>query len=443
MSRPAPTPGPARASRSEGAPADGGSTAGTAADAPTTDATPAGRGSTATGDGGSWRATAGRRLRAWRFWLVVAVIAVVAVAVTVALRGVGADRGSLSPDNPAPGGARAAAQILRGQGVTVDRADDLPQALDRAAGAGPAGTLLLDDRSGILSAEQLTRLADRTRDAGTRVVLLQPGLRVLTAFADDVTLGGVVSDASTDRALSADCAVPAVRAAREVDRTGRLYRGPVTCLRNTGGDTTGQAAGVYVESARGRVVVLGGTDTLSNDRLAARGNAALMLHTLGARPTLTWYQPGVRDLQASDRGRTLADVTPPWVTPLAVWLLVVAVLAMLWRGRRDGPLVTEPLPVVVQAAETTRGRARLYQDADAAEHAAATLRAATLVRLGERLRLGHAPTADAIVAATAAATGRAVPDVAHLLTGPLPTRTADLLSFTTALTDLEKEAFPR
>ncbi|OMH35295.1 hypothetical protein BGP79_02320 [Tersicoccus sp. Bi-70] len=394
-----------------------------------------------TGDGVTWRTTAVRRLRAWRFWLVVAAIAVALVTVTVLLRGTGTDRGSLSPDNPAPEGARAASRILQAQGVTVTRADHLDAALDRAGSTGGDGTLLLDDRNGILSTRQLDRLADRARTAGTRVVLLQPDLRILTALADGVRLGGVVSDPSTDRALSADCAVPAVRAAREVDRTGRLYRGPVTCLRNRADSTAD--GGVYVQSDGGRIVVLGGAQTLSNDRLAAHGNAALMLHTLGARPQLTWYQPTVRDLEATDQSRTLADVTPPWVTPVSAWLLFTAVLAMLWRGRRDGPLVREPLPVVVQAAETSRGRARLYQDAGAAEHAAATLRAATLVRLGEHLRLGHAPAAEAIVEATATATGRTVPDVARLLTGELPTRTADLLSYTTALTDLETEALRR
>ncbi|MEH0111048.1 DUF4350 domain-containing protein [Tersicoccus sp. MR15.9] len=393
-----------------------------------------------TGDGATWRTTAAGWLRTWRFWLVVGLIALVLVTIGVALRGAGADRGSLSPDNPAPDGARAAARILQGQGVTVTRATDLGQALDRASATGSTGTLFLDDRATILSPGQLERLADRARAAGNRVVLLQPDLRILTAMTTDVRLGGVVSDPSTGRALTADCAVPAVRAAREVDRTGRLYRGPVTCLR-TSADTA--AGGVYVESDGGRIVVLGGTDTLSNDRLAAHGNAALVLHTLGARPQLTWYQPTVRDLEASGRTRTIADVTPPWVTPLATWLLVVAVLAMIWRGRRDGPLVREPLPVVVQAGETTLGRARLYQDAGAAEHAAATLRAATLVRLAEHLHLGHAPAAEAVVEATASATGRTVPDVARLLTGTLPTRAADLLSFTTALTDLETEALRR
>ena len=66
----------------------------------------------------------------------------------------------------------------------------------------------------------------------------------------------------------------------------------------------------------------------------------------------------------------------------------VAVLAMLWRGRRLGPLAAEPLPVVVRSAETAEGRARLYQDGRSLDRAAATLRAAALTRLSARLRLG-------------------------------------------------------
>ena len=60
---------------------------------------------------------------------------------------------------------------------------------------------------------------------------------------------------------------------------------------------------------------------------------------------------------------------------------------MLWRGRRLGRLVPEPLPVVVRAVETTEGRARMYRRSRAHGRAAATLRAATLARLRDRTGL--------------------------------------------------------
>ena len=45
-------------------------------------------------------------------------------------------------------------------------------------------------------------------------------------------------------------------------------------------------------------------------------------------------------------------------------------LLALWRARRLGPVVAEPLPVVVRAAETVEGRARLYRRGGARGQAA-------------------------------------------------------------------------
>src|SRR5699024_1873045 len=71
-------------------------------------------------------------------------------------------------------------------------------------------------------------------------------------------------------------------------------------------------------------------------------------------------------------------------------------------GRRMGPLAVEPLPVIVPAAETVRGRSALLQRAGARAEALSDLRAAALVRLGRRLALPpDAPAAE--VAARAAA----------------------------------------
>ena len=119
----------------------------------------------------------------------------------------------------------------------------------------------------------------------------------------------------------------------------------------------------------------------------------------------------------------------------ALWLLAVAVLAtMLWRGRRFGPLVVEPLPVVVKAVESTRGRGRLYARVRDRSHAAGILRAATGRRLAGRLRLGATTDPAVLVGAVARATGRDQADVHDLLSGrPVPddaalTRLADDLA---------------
>ena len=47
----------------------------------------------------------------------------------------------------------------------------------------------------------------------------------------------------------------------------------------------------------------------------------------------------------------------------------------VWRGRRLGPIMTEPLPVTVRAAETVEGHGRLYHRLNARDRAANALRA--------------------------------------------------------------------
>ena len=146
---------------------------------------------------------------------------------------------------------------------------------------------------------------------------------------------------------------------------------------------------------------------ISNGRLDEHGNAALALRTLGSSDHLVWYLPGIADVTTADAPKTLDELAPPWVAFLGPWLALVAVLAMVWRGRRLGPLVFEPLPVVVKAVETAEGRARLYHDAHAVDRAADNLRAGTLVRLARVLRLGPDAESTAIVDAAARHLGRA------------------------------------
>ena len=96
-------------------------------------------------------------------------------------------------------------------------------------------------------------------------------------------------------------------------------------------------------------------------RSPSEGNAALALNLLGAHRTLIWYLPTLDDL-ASGEPPTIAELTPPLGHARSLLLLVlVALAAAFWRGRRFGPLVVENLPVVVRASETMEGRARLYE----------------------------------------------------------------------------------
>jgi hypothetical protein len=116
---------------------------------------------------------------------------------------------------------------------------------------------------------------------------------------------------------------------------------------------------------------------------------------------------------------------------------------MLWRGRRLGPLVVEPLPVTVKAVESTQGRGRLYRHVRDREHAAAILRHATAARLLAHLRLPGSTGTDQLVRAVAATTARDPREVHALLVArPVPHDRA-LTHLATDLAELEKEVHDR
>jgi hypothetical protein len=108
-------------------------------------------------------------------------------------------------------------------------------------------------------------------------------------------------------------------------------------------------------------------------------------------------------------------------------IALAVLLLTLWRARRLGPPVTEPLPVTVRSAETVLGRGRLYQRARARGPALDILRAATRARLAALLKLPPGADAAAVAAAVAARTGRDPAELEELLAGPAPEDDEDLV----------------
>jgi hypothetical protein len=187
---------------------------------------------------------------------------------------------------------------------------------------------------------------------------------------------------------------------------------------------------------------VGGTGLLTNDAVDRADNAAVALRLLGQHDRLVWYVPDRRDVAAGDAGSLRAQL-PAWLFP-GLWLVAAAVLAtLLWRGRRLGPLVVEPLPVVVRAIEATRGRGRLYRRVRDRSHVAGILRAATSRRLTVLLRLSPGTPTDALVTALGRATARdegALRDLLETRTVPDDRALAQLAD---DLTALEKEVAHR
>lgn len=316
-------------------------------------------------------------------------------------------QGLLDPEAAGTNGARAVATILEEQGVDVTVVRGAEQ-LEREMGDGDDTTLVITDTSPLADAD-LSDLLDAADD----VVLVDPWTRdIRLAFGGD--LAGI-----GDGTVGPGCDLPDARRAGAVT-IGTGFDVPSTANRCY---PVGDGFGVVAEDrGDGRLVAIDGTAVMINERLATAGNAALALNLLGRHDSLVWYVPDYGDSDEFAPPPSFAELTPPWVTPVMVLLLLSGVAAAVWRGRRLGPLVAENLPVTVRAGETTAGRARLYARSGDATHAADQLRIGALRRMARLLGLG--PAASALEIADAVA-GRLGADRAVirgiLITDPSPT----------------------
>jgi hypothetical protein len=136
---------------------------------------------------------------------------------------------------------------------------------------------------------------------------------------------------------------------------------------------------------------------------------------------------------------TDSPTLPPGFELAAFVALVVAVFLALWQGRRFGPVITENLPVVVKASETSLGRARLYRSVGARGRAAAALRAGTATRLAARLGISSSSHSEPLIAAIAHASRTPESEIRELLFGAAPMNDLELTALAGRLTALESE----
>ncbi|WP_088316815.1 DUF4350 domain-containing protein [Kineosporia sp. R_H_3] len=342
--------------------------------------------------------------------------ALVLVALVGALTTPRTTTGDLEPTSASPDGARAVAQILQRQGIGVETVRTSRQVAERSSALRT--TVVVHPE--LLGPEQLDRVAATPGP----LVLVDPDLPALERLAPFAEAAGVVEARGAEPA----CSQPSVTAAGSARAGGSLYRlsddarqaSAVLCYPAPGGSDRGS---LVLGTENGRtVVVVGQADVLRNSHLAdADGTAALALRLLGTRAGVVWYVPDPAELSTSDEAPTLSELVPRGVRYVAWQLLLVAVLAMVWRGRRLGRLVTEPLPVVVRSTETQEGRARLYRRAKAYGRAAATLRTAALRRLARRLDVPADASPATVVALAAQASGLAQTALTATFLGPAPT----------------------
>lgn len=364
------------------------------------------------------------RWRRHRSTLAIVAALLAALALVVLTQGPVTRGAGLDPDNPGPDGAQAVARVLDAQGVDVRitrTADDFDQVeLD-------ADTLVVVTSSSDLGASTTQRLLARVAVSDAGLVVVDPTPALLTELGVD----GDLARAEVGEGVRGDCLDPTyddlllvVDGAQSLPSSG--------CFDD--------ALSVEVAPGRPDVTLLGAGQLLTNDQVLRGDNAAIALRLLGPDDRLVWYVASADD-QVADDGVSISSLLPPWIGPGLAVVLFSTLLLVLWRGRRLGPLASEPLPVVVKAIETTRSRGRLYRRSGDRGHAAQTLRSATRVRAAVRLRLGAGTDEATVVREIARHTGRSESDISGLIatTATAPGSDRDLITLANALAALEEE----
>jgi hypothetical protein len=365
--------------------------------------------------------TAFRRLR-WVAGILVAVSLVGLAMVVVVGR---ANRQQADdPRSSTATGAGALGALLTAEGVEIRVTDEVADAVDRP---GPDRALV------VANADRLAEVdAQRLLTAGYgRVVLLRPTGSALDRFGVEAE-----SRSSTRATLPPSCPADAAEQAGPVvledARSAYAATGPAefSCYPFAAGGhaylRVGTAAGPTVD------LVAGG---ISNADLDQAGNAAFGMNVFGAQTDVTWLM--ARSQSAG------TDTGPPGLLP-AWWPIALAQAAVafgilaVWRGRRLGPIMTEPLPVTVRAAETVEGHGRLYHRLNAYDRAASALRTGVVGRLSRAY--GHADDPLALSAVLARRTGLDPVQVRRMLVDARPTTDADLVNLARDLDRLEQEA---
>ena len=284
----------------------------------------------------------------------------------------------------------------------------------------------------VANADRLSEAeAQRLLTAGYgRVILLRPSSAALVRF-------GVRADTrpAPDQVVPPSCPVAAAEQAGSIvlddARAGYAATGPAefACYpladRSHAYLRVGTAAGTTVELVGGGI---------GNEDLDQPGNAAFGMNVFGGQAAVTWLMAR----SGSPDGPPAPSLLPPW-WPIAVAQAAVAFLvAAVWRGRRLGPIMTEPLPVTVRAAETVEGHGRLYHRLNAYDRAANALRAGVVGRLSPAY--GHADDPLALSAVLADRTGLDPVRVRRMLVDAHPATDDDLVDLARDLDRLEQEA---
>jgi hypothetical protein len=359
----------------------------------------------------------------WRSVRLPAVLVLIAIALVTLLAAIGTTPNSvaLDPRNAAPNGTRALATLLVDRGVAVSVATTLPQL------RSTADTSVVISDPNAVSVHALRIIAS----SSATVLLVHPANNAIAALGNDATFDAVASNA----VLTPGCGLPAALTAGAVRIDGDLYRisGTTTGCYRQGSDAA------LVEAKRtngGLTIVLGSGTTLTNAQLATQGDAALALGLLDTR-AVQWVPGGLRAGAPPKSQQGLFNLLPSRLKWATLQLFIALVVLALWRARRLGQPVAEPLPVVVRAAETVEGRARLMHAARARGAAAQSLREAAIRRISRAVRLGADDDPAAVLGLAAERTATPIAEIQAVLYGDEPADDASLVRLAQELPRLE------
>lgn len=349
---------------------------------------------------------------------VVVGLVLVLTAIAAASFSATGERGRLDPNAYNPAGAHAIAQLLTDRGVPVRKV------LSVADVQGREDTTVVVPVPQALTDGDLARIEELPGE----LVVVGGDMTTLMALGLPVTAGPPVP--VEDRRPA--CDLPAAVRAGDADSGGQTYRA-------TG---SAEAVGCYASSGRAslvrlpaqRLTLLGSGDLLTNARLDKRGNAALALGLLGTGSDVQWVLPRPGSTASED---SLNDLIPRGLKLAVLQLLLAVGVVALWRARSLGRPVSEPLPVVVRAAEAVEGRSRLYRAARARGTAAEQLRAGARDRLVRRLGMGLDTGRAGLVDAVSVRTRRDAAAVDALLYGAGPGSVLDDASLVRLAGDLD------
>lgn len=331
--------------------------------------------------------------------------------------------GRLDPESFTPGGTRALAELLRDRGIPVQRVDTVEGVL----AADRTDTAVVLPFPQALARSELERLAR----VASQLVVVGPEQPALDALGVGVDSGPPV-DVEARRPA---CDLPAAQVAGEADLGGLTYT--ANGVAAAGCYSASGRATLLVVPARG-LTLLGSGEVLTNDRLDARGNAALALGLLDDVNRVVWLVPRPGRPVPEGEQPPLSTLVADEIKLGALWLLVVVAVLALWRARRLGRVVEEPLPVTVRAAESVEGRGRLYRTAGARGTAAEALRTAARDRVVRRVGLPPGADRPSVVAVVAERTGSEPAAVEALLYGGAPADDPALVRLAADLRTLEQ-----